>query len=403
MERLECIRYRIQYFIVVTVRIVFRFFGLFLPVKKNRILFCSFHGMQYTCNPKYIFESLYRQYGRQFEYVWVIDDATKIPEEFRLVVKTVKFRSLKYICHMMRADVIIDNSGFEVALPKRKKQLFINTWHGGGAYKKVAAGFNMRSKGLAWYIRRIQKLTNGTTDCFLSSSKAFTEVTAKDFHIDRSCFVPTGMPRNDRFFYPSAGRSRNLRQQICGLYDIVPDNLLVLYAPTFRNNGRNMRNIDSDVCCPCIEHALAMTFGRNITFLYRRHICRNDIATHSRHGTPDVVDLTQYPDMQDLLDIADVLITDYSSSIWDFALTGKPGFLYMPDLPEYEYDRGFYTPLDKWPFPYAESIDELCELIAAYNAEENEKRISDHYRLLGSYECGKAIPSVIEIIKGHTC
>lgn len=383
-------------------RVVFRIFYLFIPVKRNSILFCSFSGMQYTCNPKYIFESLYSRFGRRYEYVWVLDNREKLPGEFRGSVKTVKFRSVKYIYHMMRSEVIVDNVGFESFLPKRSEQLLINTWHGGGAYKKVSADMKMHSEGVKWYIRRVRELSEGTTDFFLSSSRTFTDITSEDFFMDRNCFIPTGMPRNDRFFSSDAGKSLALRQRICGQYHVASDSLLVLYAPTFRNYGANMRNISRDACCPCVENVLEATFGRKVTFLHRRHICRNDTATHPRCENPDIVDFTHYPDMQDLLEIADVLITDYSSSIWDFALTGKPCFLYMPDLAEYRYDRGFYTPLDKWPFPYTESIDGLCGLIASYNVEENARRISAHQKLLGSYEHGHATSRVVEIIEKHT-
>jgi CDP-glycerol glycerophosphotransferase len=76
------------------------------------------------------------------------------------------------------------------------------------------------------------------------------------------------------------------------------------------------------------------------------------------------VNASKYDEMQELLCMADVLITDYSSSQWDFALTGKPGFLFTPDLDYYQHeDRGFYTPIDDWPFPYAKTNEELSNLI----------------------------------------
>ena len=383
-------------------RAVSRILYLFLPVKKGRILFCSFNGMQYTCNPKYIFESLYRRFGQQYEYVWVLNDREKLPMAFRDTVKVVKYRSVRYVYHWMRSGVHINNMGFEPALPNRKKQLYINTWHGGGAYKCVSFDVKMYSKGCKWYCNRIRQLTKNTTDCFLSSSKRFTDVTSEDFRIAENRFVPTGMPRNDRFFSSDPTKTHMLKKQICERHHIDPDNLLVLYAPTFRSYGANLRNPNSDACCPCIENAFETAFGKKVTFLYRRHISRHDTATQPRREHPDIVDLTHYPDMQDLLEIADVLITDYSSSIWDFALTGKPGFLYMPDLAEYQSDRGFYTPLDKWPFPYTESIDGLCRLIVSYNTQENDDRIQAHLNLLVSYERGHAADRVIDIIMRHT-
>lgn len=108
---------------------------------------------------------------------------------------------------MMRSEVIVDNVGFESFLPKRSEQLLINTWHGGGAYKKVSADMKMHSEGVKWYIRRVRELSEGTTDFFLSSSRTFTDITSDDFFMDRNCFIPTGMPRNDRFFLPTPGKT----------------------------------------------------------------------------------------------------------------------------------------------------------------------------------------------------
>lgn len=102
--------------------------------------------------------------------------------------------------------------------------------------------------------------------------------------------------------------------------------------------------------------------------------------------------------MQCLLSIADVLITDYSSSIWDFCITEKPGFIFCPDLHEYAYNRGFYTPMEKWPYEYAETIDDLCRVIASYDGNVNKKRIITHIKELGTYENGDAVAQILQLI-----
>ena len=79
-------------------RVVFRIFYLFIPVKRNSILFCSFSGMQYTCNPKYIFESLYSRFGRRYEYVWVLDNREKLPGDGFGKDRKVQIRKI-YISH----------------------------------------------------------------------------------------------------------------------------------------------------------------------------------------------------------------------------------------------------------------------------------------------------------------
>jgi CDP-glycerol glycerophosphotransferase len=103
-----------------------------------------------------------------------------------------------------------------------------------------------------------------------------------------------------------------------------------------------------------------------------------------------VIDVSDYPDMQDLLCAVDVLITDYSSSIWDFSFTHKPCFLYAPDLEEYKSNRDFYTPIEEWPFPLAKTNQELIENIKNFDSKEYIGKVNKHHKELGSYETGHA-------------
>ena len=108
--------------------------------------------------------------------------------------------------------------------------------------------------------------------------------------------------------------------------------------------------------------------------------------------------------MQELLLISDVLITDYSSSIWDFSLTGKPAFLFTPDLDAYTGERDFYTPIDSWPYPYSEDMDGFVKLIEAYDAQASEEKIRAHHQKLGNCESGAAAKACADRIRqeaGH--
>lgn len=102
--------------------------------------------------------------------------------------------------------------------------------------------------------------------------------------------------------------------------------------------------------------------------------------------------------MQDLLEFADIMITDYSSSIWDFCITRKPAFLYVPDLQKFMEERGFYTPIDLWPYPYSTTIDGLCRLIDNYSEENSINRIIAHQKEVGSHEKGNAAEKVSDLI-----
>ena len=110
------------------------------------------------------------------------------------------------------------------------------------------------------------------------------------------------------------------------------------------------------------------------------------------------IDASDYPDMQELLYAADSFITDYSSTIWDYSLTYKPGFLFVPDLEEYTKDRSFYTDPETWAFPLARTNEELADLIRTYDAEESRKKIDRHHEHLKIKETGKATKHIVEKI-----
>jgi CDP-glycerol glycerophosphotransferase len=147
------------------------------------------------------------------------------------------------------------------------------------------------------------------------------------------------------------------------------------------NNAKfeNKLNIES-----CIN-ALNTRFNTDTVVFFRSHHFFN-----IPFGLSNVVDVTPYPDMQELLCACDFFVTDYSSCMWDFSLTNKPGFLYVPDLEIYERERSFYTPIESWPYPFARTNDELVEIIKNYDAGCARKKIENHLNSMGSFEHGNA-------------
>lgn len=378
-----------------------RFFlrlGHILPVKKKRILFSAGEGRQYACNPKYIFEMLFKSDGSHFfDYIWVLNDKEKLPEAFRENVKTVRYLSFKHILALLTSGTIVNNLGIEPIIPKRRSQTFINTWHGGGAYKIVSSDMAFYTRSQKYYASLMRDLRSKSTDYFLSSCGRFTEVSSRDFNIDEDKFIPSGMPRNDRFFYPSSKRDEE-RKAFMKKYDIPADNLLVLYAPTFRGNHHEQQDIDNQVCRAEVADALSVRFGKKVSFLFRSHLPQDASSGQRNEKKLELTDMTAYPDMQDLLDYADVLITDYSSSIWDYSLTGKPAFLFTPDLESYLSERGFYTPIDRWPYTYVTTVEDLCSAIRNFSEKDCRERIDRHHKELGSFEEGTAAEAAMGII-----
>ena len=128
--------------IIKTLLCVFKIF----KVKKNRIFIHNDLGYNFSCNPKYIANYLLKKYENQFEIIFSVKDVSKY-ENFSQKILFVKFNSLKYFYYAITSRIFITNSGGFSYLPlNRKKQVVINTWHGGGAYKKLGMDMYNNSK-----------------------------------------------------------------------------------------------------------------------------------------------------------------------------------------------------------------------------------------------------------------
>lgn len=193
------------------------------------------------------------------------------------------------------------------------------------------------------------------------------------------------MPRNDILFDPPQQVIRKVRHT----YGVSDDCRIVLYAPTYRGGtttsveaATQMEPLHVETCLV----SLKKRFGGEWIFFYRDHYF------NQQHHEPQasVIDVSDYDDMQELLCTADILITDYSSSIWDYSFTRRPCFLYAPDRQQYQSERDFYTPIERWPALLAQSNGELAELIELFDEQDYARRIQEHHEELESCETGYA-------------
>lgn len=147
-------------------------------------------------------------------------------------------------------------------------------------------------------------------------------------------------------------------QVVRARYKVSKDIGIVMYAPTFRDNG-----IKLDLDVNELLQSLETRFHKKFILFVRSHLHIAKDIFEGAENQKDVIDVSEYVDMQELLCAADVLITDYSSSMWDYSLTGRPCFIYANDFAQYKKERNFHTPITDWPFPMAERNTELQQLI----------------------------------------
>jgi len=211
---------------------------------------------------------------------------------------------------------------------------------------------------------------------FVSSSQYFTDFFIKD-SVYMNNILNTGMPRNE-FLLENKNNERFINEikQSIGLS--IDDSFYILYAPTWRDDGSVYPFPDFDFILQTVRYK----FGKEPILLLRSHHFQNLV----NNFTCKFVDVRAYPDMQKLLLISDMLISDYSSCIWDYSLLEKPCFLYAPDLKYYEDMRGFYTPIKSWGFDVCQTTDELGLAIQGFSLEQYKVKIKQMHNEFKSFE-----------------
>ena len=348
-----------------------------LPVKKNRVLFSSYMEKQYSCSPRYISRELKRLAGDKVEIGW----AFRHPEDFRFLekegIRVMGTKTWEFIKFALTSRVVVTNTYYKPSLPRRKRQFFIQTWHGSGAYKKVGRHVDMP------LIERINtRMREGRTDLFLSGCTFFTQHVIRDAFDYRGEVYEYGMPRNDIMLCPPDNEALEEIRARAG----VPKGVrLCLFAPTYRKDTKvHASGLDYER----VLSALEKRFGGQWVMGYRSH--HVSMFKDQSIASKGALDLSLYSDMQELLLISDALITDYSSSIWDAALANKRVFLFAPDLKEYSLERDFYTDIHSWPFPLSESNDELVSNIERFDEGAYAEKVKKHLEDLGNCESGRA-------------
>ena len=359
-----------------------------IPIRKNRIVFRSTHGLKYNCNPKYICEYLQKNYPDEYELVWLFDKKALSSHAYLANngIKVCNQKSLIGLFNVINAKIIIDNHGLMSYIPIRKNQVVINTWHGSGSYKKEYVNSTKEHKD---YMHMMYE----TTTAFISSCERFSKCNLSQVYktnIDK--ILEIGTPRNDIFF----GNKDDIKNKVKKELGIADDKKIVLYAPTFRYDlSLEAYRLDTDTICKACEER----FGGSFVFATRLHPF---VENAYQEVGENVVKTNLYEDMQELLLAIDVLITDYSSCMWDASLAYKPCFIFAADLDNYMKMRNFYTPIEEWPFALAETEDKLIDNILSFNSEFYTKEVDRHHKELGSFEKGNACKAVAEYIYEKT-
>lgn len=303
------------------------------------ILFENWKGKQYSDSPRAIHEELVRRRDRR-KRVWVVrDHGVRVPRG----VDTVLRFSPEYYDLLARARWIVANDSIDPSYVKRSDgQIYLQTWHG-TPLKKVGQDIEKVNFARKGYLETFAG-ESSKWDYLVSPNAYSSEIFERAFGVHKG-LLDTGYPRNDVFYRPERQARAAATRARLGLR---PDQKVILYAPTWRDDryddrGRYIFDLKLNVA------ALREEFGANHVLLLRgHHLLASRAGTVSGDGF--VQNVSTYPDIADLYLIADVLITDYSSVMFDFVNTGRPMLFYTWDLDDYrDRVRGMYFDLTKEP------------------------------------------------------
>lgn len=285
------------------------------------ILFESFQGKVIGDNPFAIFTEVQsRNLGS--ELLFTVNSRTSAPAGAR----AVKHGSIAWLRFLATSKVLINNTNFPSYFRKRPGQKYIQTWHGTPLKRLGRDIVDVVPTGS--YLKMMDREAS-FWDYLVSPSKYCSEIFRSTFGYSGK-IIETGYPRNDILITRVADRD-----QIRASLGILDSNqLVVLYAPTWRDSKRTATGNWKPV------NFLSEDLGEKVTVLYRGHT--NTHQAHSDRVSKGAIDVTEYKNVAELYLAADVLVTDYSSSMFDFCVTGKPMIFLCPDIDEYSSKRGFY-------------------------------------------------------------
>lgn len=332
-------------------RLLFGEYALGPANELDAVYFESFFGRSATCNPRAIDAEVARRRPDLPRY-WCVDDASvAVPDgAIALVIGTREWWRVRE-----SARWIVTNEWLRSRYVKRDHQIVLQTWHG-SMYKRI--GIDRGGARLFGGQTDRARAERANWDLFISQNADTTPIIiqAYEFDDEPESVLEIGYPRNDELSDIDPVRVRAVRARL----GIPAESRVVMYAPTWREPGQQVELLDLA--------RLAKDVGPGYTFLQRGHV--RTLEDGESVAATSVIDVSTYPQINELYLAADVLITDYSSMMFDFSVTGRPMLFYAPDIEEYTDPRvrGAYFDLaEVAPGPVVRTPQEVVELLQAFD------------------------------------
>lgn len=368
------------------------------PIERNKIVMWTFEGSGgYGCSPKYVAEEILKRNKEgktDYKIVWLLDDLDKeFPAEIGKVKNTLWNRAYQ----LSTAGTWVSNTRTFYGTRKRKGQRYIQTWHATICIKPIGKYRGNLFPKMAYLV---SKYDSRLIDYVLSGSK-WCDHMYRDGLIYDGEIIKTGTPRCDVLFRQRVEKRQQMRKE----YGIPQDAKIMLYAPTFRggsqSKNRSVKTEEAAIDFERLVSTLEQKFGGRWYIFLRLHpqlaAKMEKIKTHQILDR--LVDVSQRPDMNEIIAGVDAFLTDYSSAIFEGAMIGLPGFIYADDLEEYVADRGdLFFDMYKLPFPVALDNDGLMDNIMQFDEDAYREKTDVFMKDVGIFEDGRASERVVDLV-----
>ncbi|BCN29787.1 CDP-glycerol glycerophosphotransferase family protein [Anaeromicropila herbilytica] len=369
--------------------VIFKIAKLF-PVKYHKVVIYMIHNSNFNDNLKFVYDEMKRR-DPSFRFIVISKKDLFHPQGDNKAYKFLKkiygvfyfYIILNY--HFASAEYILLNDNFLplAYMPLKKATKLIQLWHGAGAFKRFGLSTEEKES-----VRNMVQKGNAQVHALFVTSKNVVPYYEEALGVIKDNIYPVGLPATD--YYYKIEEHKDVIMNLRNLYPSIKHKKVILYAPTFRNSEEENNKILSKFDC----ERMVKELGDEYIILIRMH---PQIRPESRNIQAPCIDVTDYKDVKELYVLSDLLITDYSSVVVEYALLKKPMIFYAYDLEQ--YDRGFYDSYEELvPGKIVKDMDQLVHAISEIEKQENNQKHDEFLKKQYDYFDGNSTKRVVDVI-----
>lgn len=324
----------IKYILIRVFKIIYQAYYFILtffnPIDENKVVIALYRTKKLEGNLKFIYDEIIKQ--NQDAKIHLIFSENKM--NLKLFIDLFAFRNAKYL--------VLDDYFLPIYLIKPRKSLkVIQLWHAAGAFKKFGYSSVNKSFGADISYLKLVPIHSNYTHVYVSSENAVPHY-SEAFNMSEGRIFPLGTPRTD-MFYNEKENKRIIGKIINNYQTQITNKVVVLFAPTYRASKKQR---ESDVDFVEILQRVSQSLESEKVIVYKPHPYLVTESLVRLKGCENIIIAKEYS-LNEWMLVSDAFVTDYSSAIFEYAILQKPMAHFVPDLMEYETNRGLYYPIEK--------------------------------------------------------